>query len=77
MPFKSKAQQRFLFSKKPQIAKEFAKATTSKKHLPEKVKPKRQLQRIPNDIKDKYFKKPRSLEETIASKIIKPNVRTA
>lgn len=39
MPFKSKAQQKFLFSQKPEIAKEFAEHTTKKqiKNLPKKV----------------------------------------
>lgn len=38
MPFKSKAQARFMFAKKPKLAKEFADATPSIKSLPEKVK---------------------------------------
>lgn len=40
MPFKSKAQQAFMFAKHPKIAKEFAKKTNFKK-LPEKVKTKK------------------------------------
>jgi hypothetical protein len=36
MPFSSKSQAKFLFSKKPEIAKEFAKHTKSIKSLPEK-----------------------------------------
>ena len=36
MPFKSQAQARFLFSKKPKIAREFAKKTKSIKNLPKK-----------------------------------------
>lgn len=36
MPFKSKAQQRFLFAKKPELAKEFA-AHTDFSKLKEKV----------------------------------------
>ena len=65
MPFKSKAQQRFLFAKHPKTAKEFAKATPSIKALPEKVKPKRApLQRIPESIKEKYLRhSPASLLE--------------
>ncbi len=43
MPFKSKAQRRFLFSQKPGIAKEFAEATPKGKKLPEKVKKKKVL----------------------------------
>ncbi len=37
MPFKSKAQQRFMFAKHPKIAKEFAAHTPSFKSLPDKV----------------------------------------
>lgn len=40
IPFKSKAQQRFLYSQKPELAKEFAEATPKNAKLPEKVKPK-------------------------------------
>jgi hypothetical protein len=38
MPFKSKAQARYLFAVKPAIAKEFAEKTKSIKVLPEKKK---------------------------------------
>jgi len=41
MPFKSKAQQRFMFSQHPKIAKRWAKETNNIKRLPEKKKPKR------------------------------------
>ena len=43
MPFKSRAQQKFLFAKNPEIAKEFAIHTSKSqfKKLPNKVKPKR------------------------------------
>lgn len=44
MPFKSKSQQRFLFAKKPSIAKEFASKTSNFKSLPEKVKKERSSQ---------------------------------
>lgn len=37
MPFKSKAQARFMFAKKPEMAKEWAAATPSIKALPNKV----------------------------------------
>lgn len=37
MPFKSKAQARFMFAKKPGIAQEFASKTKSIKALPNKV----------------------------------------
>ena len=36
MPFKSKAQQRFLFARHPKIAREFASKTKSFKKLPER-----------------------------------------
>ena len=36
MPFKSKAQVKFMFAKHPKIAKEFASKTPSIKALPEK-----------------------------------------
>lgn len=38
MPFKSKAQERFMFAKHPKIAREFAEKTPSMKKLPERVK---------------------------------------
>ena len=43
MPFKSKAQQKFLFAKKPEIAKEFAEHTpkSAYKKLPKKKKVKK------------------------------------
>lgn len=41
MPFKSKAQSRFMFSQMPKMAKEFAEHTKSIKALPEKVKRKK------------------------------------
>lgn len=41
MPFKSKSQQRYMFSKHPKIAKEFASKTKSFKALPEKAKHKK------------------------------------
>ena len=43
MPFKSKAQKGYLYANEPEVAKEFAKATTKKaaKKLPAKVKPKK------------------------------------
>lgn len=42
MPFKSKAQQRYLYAKHPEVAKEFASKTSKKqmKRLPEKKKKK-------------------------------------
>lgn len=38
MPFKSKAQARYLFAKEPEVAEEFATKTKSIKKLPEHVK---------------------------------------
>ena len=38
MPFKSKAQQRFMFAQHPKIAKRWASKTLSIKKLPETVK---------------------------------------
>ena len=37
MPFKSKAQERFMWAKKPKLAKEFADKTVDEEELPEKV----------------------------------------
>ncbi len=37
MPFKSKAQERFMFAKKPELAKDFAAKTPSQAALPEKA----------------------------------------
>lgn len=37
MPFKSKAQQRWMFANKPKLAKEFAKHTRNFDKLPEKI----------------------------------------
>jgi len=41
MVFKSKAQRRFLFARKPKLAREFAEETPKGKKLPEKVKRRR------------------------------------
>ena len=38
MPFKSKAQEKFLFANKPEMAKEWADETPNIKSLPNKVK---------------------------------------
>ncbi len=38
MPFKSKAQMKYLYAKEPEIAKEFASKTKDFKRLPEKKK---------------------------------------
>jgi hypothetical protein len=45
MPFKSKAQAKYMFAKHPEIAKEFADATPSIKKLPEHVKKKTKAKR--------------------------------
>lgn len=39
MPFKSKAQMRWMFATKPKMAKRWAKETSNEKKLPEKVSP--------------------------------------
>ena len=43
MPFKSKAQQRFLFAREPEVAKRYAKEMSKADFakLPEKIKPKK------------------------------------
>lgn len=47
MPFKSKAQQRYMFAKEPAIAREMASKTPSIKKLPEhKKKKKKNLKQI-------------------------------
>jgi len=38
MPFESKSQRRFMYSQKPELAKEFEKATPKGTKLPEKKK---------------------------------------
>lgn len=45
MPFKSKAQARYLFAKEPEVAKEFASKTKSIKALPEHVKKKKKAKK--------------------------------
>ena len=46
MPFKSKAQARYMFAKHPQIAKEWAEKTDSIKKLVERMKKKGRLGRL-------------------------------
>ena len=48
MPFKSKAQQRYLFAREPEVAKRFAKDTpkSAYKDLPEHVKKKGKKSKI-------------------------------
>jgi len=41
MPFKSEKQRRYLYAKKPEIAKEFEKKTPKGKKLPVRVKSKK------------------------------------
>jgi len=41
MPFKSKAQRGYLYSKEPEVAKKFEEETPKGKKLPAKVKPKK------------------------------------
>lgn len=47
MPFRSKAQQRYLFSRNPEVAEEFAEKTPSIKKLPERVNPKGSMKNKP------------------------------
>lgn len=42
MPFKSKAQQKYMFKFMPEVAREFDDATKNFKSLPERVQPKKQ-----------------------------------
>jgi hypothetical protein len=48
MPFKSKAQQRFMFAKHPAMAAEFAAMTPNIKALPEHIKGKKKKKQIAN-----------------------------
>jgi hypothetical protein len=41
VPFKSESQRKFLYAKKPKIAKEFALKTPKGKKLPKKIKKKK------------------------------------
>jgi hypothetical protein len=41
MPFKSQAQRKFMYAKKPKLAKEFESKTPKGKKLPKKVKRKK------------------------------------
>ena len=50
MPFKSKAQARYLFAKEPTVAKEFASKTPSIKALPQHVK-KKKKRKSPSTLK--------------------------
>ena len=43
MPFRSEAQRKFLFARKPKLAKEFARKTPKGKKLPAKVKKMRRI----------------------------------
>lgn len=45
MPFKSKAQRKYLYATNPKVAEEFSKHTPKGKKLPEHVKPKK---KVPN-----------------------------
>jgi hypothetical protein len=47
MPFKSKAQQRYLYSQAPDVAKEFSSETTNMKGLPDRVNPKGSIKNKP------------------------------
>lgn len=45
MPFKSKAQRRFMYARHPKLAKEFESKTPKGKKLPEKIKKKKTVVR--------------------------------
>ena len=47
MPFKSKAQQRYMFARNPDVAEEFASKTPSIKNLLERVHPKGSIKNKP------------------------------
>ena len=53
MPFRSKAQARYMFAKKPALAKEFAAKTKSIKSLPQHVKGKKKVMK-PGDMFNKF-----------------------
>lgn len=57
MPFESKAQQRFMFAKHPEIAKRWASETSKKQFekMPEKKK-KDRVSHIVSKVKEKYAK---------------------
>lgn len=48
MPFASERQRRFLFSRKPEVAREFANKTPRGADLPERVKKRRKKKRVFN-----------------------------
>ena len=80
MPFKSKAQARYLFKEHPEMAKEWASKTPSIKSLPQHVKAKRAATRMKNKLKIKGDLKPGDLlkgaskvERVIANKKGKGN----
>lgn len=45
MPFQSKAQRRWMYANKPELAKEFEKETTDAKALPNRLHPKTNTRR--------------------------------
>jgi len=59
IPFKSKSQQKFLFSQKPEVAKEFAEHTSEDayKELPEHVDQKRGKAEHMKMLSKKYMRK--------------------
>lgn len=50
MPFKSKKQQKWMFTNKPEMAKEWAEETKDFSKLPEKVKKKKKSSELINSI---------------------------
>lgn len=59
MPFKSKSQQKWMFSQKPEMAKRWAKETPNIKNLPAKVKIKMKTKKVsaPGEMFNKFKKK--------------------
>lgn len=56
MPFKSKAQQAFLFAKHPEVAKKFAKETTKKMYAEMPKKKRDGFDKLVDKVKVKYGK---------------------
>lgn len=68
MPFKSMAQLKYLFAKKPKIAEEFAEHTPDIKSLPKKVKKKKSVKKV---VKNSQVKKATAPIKKTAAKAIK------
>lgn len=71
MPFKSKAQVKWMFSTKPKMAKEWASKTKSIKSLPNKVKMPTGPTREHFKLATGTFKEPKPVERNLTGKISK------